>query len=159
MNVISESFFCFQHYWFFLAALIKFSSFYNSYDDTDARKTASFISGNQLDYSGSQLVDFAATDGEIALNYSPDINELEPNAQRDGGARLGKFSFKQFARNDLDNDFPLVRLGDVYLMRGEAKARQSGSWADALSDVNAIRSRAGVTVTKRIACPSREYVD
>ena len=75
----------------------------------------------------------------------PQVNELEPNAQRDGGARLGKFSFKQFARNDLDNDYPLVRLGDMHLIRGEAKARMSGSWSDALSDVNAIRSRAGVS--------------
>lgn len=119
--------------------------FYNSYDDTDARKTASFISGNQLDYSGSQLVDFAATDGEIALNYSPDINELEPNANRDGGVRLGKFSFKQFQRNEANNDYPIIRLGDMYLIRGEALARASGDWALAANDVNTIRARAGIS--------------
>ena len=58
---------------------------------------------------------------------------------------MGKFSFKQFARNELDNDYPLVRLGDIMLMHGEAKARAAGDdWSLALEDVNAIRARAGV---------------
>lgn len=119
--------------------------FYNSYDDTDARKTANFIEGNQLDYGGSQLVDFAATDGEIELNYSPAINELEPNANRDGGVRFGKFSFKQFQRNEANNDYPIIRLGDMYLIRGEAMARATGDWGMATNDINTIRARAGAS--------------
>ncbi len=122
---------------------VALEDFYNSYEDNDKRKANNFIVGVQLDYGGSTIVDYSDA-ADPVLNYTPFVNELEPNAQRDGGARLGKFSFKQFARNDLDNDLPLVRLGDVYLIRGEAKARISGSWSDALSDVNAIRSRAGV---------------
>ena len=122
---------------------VALEEFYNSYEATDKRKANNFITGVQLDYGGSTIVDYSDP-GDPVLNYTPSVNELEPNAQRDGGVRLGKFSFKQFARNDLDNDYPIVRLGDVYLLRGEAKARQSGSWADALGDVNAIRSRAGI---------------
>ena len=44
----------------------------------------------------------------------------------------------------MDNDYPIVRLGDVHLIRGEAKARQAGDWSLALPDLNAIRARAGV---------------
>jgi len=122
---------------------VALEDFYNSYDATDKRRANNFIVGKQLDYGGLEIVDFSDPIDPI-LNYTPFVNELQPNAQRDGGARLGKFSFKTFARNELDNDYPLVRLGEMYLVRGEAKARVSGSWSDALSDVNAIRSRAGV---------------
>jgi len=44
----------------------------------------------------------------------------------------------------MDNDFPIVRLGDLYLIRGEAKARQAGDWTQAEADVNVLRARAGV---------------
>ena len=118
--------------------------FYNSYEDGDLRKTASFIVGEQLDFGGSQILDFAADDESVVLNYTPFINELQPNSQREAGARPVKFSFKQFNRSDQDNDYTIVRLGDLYLIRGEALARTSGVWNDALADVNTIRARAKV---------------
>ena len=62
----------------------------------------------------------------------------------------GKFSFKQFARPDLDNDYPIVRLGDVHLIHAEATARAAGNWALALPEVNAIRARAGVSALSSI---------
>ena len=84
--------------------------FYNSYDSNDARKANNFIVGPQLDYGGNALNDFAADDdGGIQLDYTPAINELEPNSLHQTGARLGKFSFKQFGRPDQSNDFPIVR--------------------------------------------------
>jgi hypothetical protein len=91
------------------------------------------------------LVDFAASDGKLEIEYTVNINELEPDANRVGGARLGKFSFKQFQRDDADNDYPIIRLGDVYLIRGEALARATGDWTLATADVNTIRARAGIT--------------
>lgn len=118
--------------------------FYNSYEDGDARKAASFIVGPQLDFGGSAVLDYASDDDDIQLNYTPKINELAPNSLREAGARAGKFSFKQFGRPDMDNDYPIVRLGEVYLIRAEAKARQSGNWSDAEADVNVLRARAGV---------------
>ena len=123
---------------------VALEEFYNSYDNSDERKTNNFIVGPQLDYGGSTIIDYSDPADPI-LNYTPAVNQLEPNAQRDGGARLGKFSFKQFGRGDLDNDYPIVRLGDVYLMRAEANARQNSSWDLALPDVNTIRVRAGIT--------------
>jgi hypothetical protein len=122
--------------------------FYNSYEDGDARKANNFIVGPQKDYGGSALNDFASDDtGGIVLDYTPAINELEPNALRQSGARLGKFSFQQFGRPDQSNDFPIVRLGDVMLMSAEAQMRAAGNWshAPALALVNAVRTRAGVS--------------
>ena len=122
--------------------------FYNSYENGDARKANNFIVGPQKDYGGSALNDFAADDtGGIVLDYTPAINELEPNALRQSGARLGKFSFQQFGRPDQSNDFPIVRLGDVMLMSAEAQMRAAGNWshAPALALVNAVRTRAGVS--------------
>ncbi len=121
--------------------------FYNSYDDKDERKAANFIVGPQFDYSGElQLLDLAydKADADGApLNYTPFINELYPNASRQGGARFGKFSFKIGQKNDADNDFPLLRYGEVLLNKAEALARQNG-WSDgeALNLVNQIRERA-----------------
>ncbi|MCB0614010.1 MAG: RagB/SusD family nutrient uptake outer membrane protein [Phaeodactylibacter sp.] len=118
--------------------------FYNSYEEEDARKQANFLVGPQFDFSGSAILDYASDDDNIQLDYTPRINELAPNSLREAGARPAKFSFKLFGRADMDNDFPIVRLGEIYLTRAEAKARQSGNWSDAEPDVNVIRARAGV---------------
>jgi hypothetical protein len=124
--------------------------FYNSYENGDKRKAANFIVGPQLDYGGNALVDLASDNADPAINYVPNINELEPNANRIGGARLGKFSFQQFGRPDMNNDYPIVRLGDMYLIRAEALARDANDWSKALPDVNTIRARAGVAAMTSI---------
>lgn len=118
--------------------------FYNSYEDGDARKEANFLVGPQTDFSGNALIDFAADDDDLQVNYTPQINELEPNALRQGGARMKKFRFEVLGRPDMNNDYPIVRLGDVHLMRGEARARAASDWSLSLPDVNALRARAGV---------------
>ncbi len=118
--------------------------FYNSYDSADKRKANNFIVGPQFDYEGSAILDYAASGGELELNYTPAINELAPNASRKGGARLGKFSFRQGQRDNMDNDLPIIRLGEMYLIRAEADARVATDWNLALTDVNTIRARAGV---------------
>ena len=118
--------------------------FYNSYDANDKRRENNFLVGPQLDFSGSAVLDFASDDGEIQLNYTPQINELAPNSLREAGARPSKFSFKLLGRPDMDNDYTIIRLGLVYLIRAEAIARQSGNWTDAEADVNVLRARAGV---------------
>lgn len=126
--------------------------FYNSYDSNDLRKANNFIVGPQLDYGGNALNDFAADDGDIQLDYTPAINELQPNSLRQAGARLGKFSFKQFGRPDQSNDFPIVRYGDVILMYAEATARAAGDWNNATTRgvVEQIRSRAGLSSTPAV---------
>ncbi|HTH54524.1 MAG TPA: RagB/SusD family nutrient uptake outer membrane protein [Cyclobacteriaceae bacterium] len=126
--------------------------FYNAYSDDDKRKAANFIVGQQYASDGTTpLLDLAFTKGYpngANLNYTPKINELEPNAWRAGGARFGKFKFKMGARTNDDNDFPLFRYGEVLLNKAEAMQRLSGTWTDdggARSLVNQIRTRAGTT--------------
>jgi hypothetical protein len=119
--------------------------FYNSYESGDKRRANNFLVGPQLDFGGSAVLDFATDDDDIQLNYTPFINELEPNSIREAGARPAKFSYKILGRDNMDNDFPIVRLGEVYLIRGEARARAAGDWSLALDDVNIIRERAGVS--------------
>lgn len=124
--------------------------FYNSYDAADLRREASFLAGPQSDFDGAALLDYAADDDDLQLTYTPVIGSLEPNSIRESGARAAKFSFQLFSLNTQNNDYPLVRLGDVHLMRGEARARAAGDWNLSLPDVNAIRVRAGLTAVGSI---------
>jgi len=117
-------------------------AFYNSYNG-DPRQKWSFIEGPQYDFGGNDLLDYATDDGNPLLNYTPYVNEIYPDGCRECGARPGKFSYAQFGRSSMDNDFTLVRLGQVYLIRAEALARAAGDWSLALTDVNTVRARAG----------------
>lgn len=123
--------------------------FYNSYDDNDKRKAANFIAGPQTDVSGNPILDLAYDKGDpdgAPINYTPKINMLAPNASRQAGARFGKFSFKLGQGNNMDNDFPLLRYGEVLLNKAEALARLNGFGdGTALTIVNQIRTRAGAT--------------
>jgi starch-binding outer membrane protein, SusD/RagB family len=120
--------------------------FYNSYDANDERRAANFIAGPQYDISGNPILDLAfdkADPDGPEINYTPFINQLAPNGSRQGGARFGKFSFKIGQGNNMDNDFPLLRLGEVILNKAEALARKNGFGdATALTLVNQIRARA-----------------
>ncbi len=125
--------------------------FYNSFDDTDKRKKASFIAGAQYQSDGTTpILDLAFTKGDpdgAPIVYKAKINELYPNAWRSGGARFGKFSFKQGQNTNADNDFPLLRYGEVLLNKAEALQRLNNNWSDAtaLTYVNMLRTRAGAT--------------
>ncbi len=123
--------------------------FYNSYEDIDERKVNNFITGPQFDINGNPALDLAydkADEDGPQVNYTPFINELAPNSSRQGGARLGKFSFKIPQNNDMDNDYPLLRYGEVLLNKAEAIARLNGNFSHptTLALVNEIRKRAGV---------------
>ena len=143
-----------QYTWNFEAqpwnGYVALEEFVNSYEDSDERKKANFIAGAQLDYGGNALVDLASDTASPEITYTLSVNELEPNAARTGGYRLGKFSFQQFGRPDMNNDYPIVRLGDLHLIHAEAISRDAGDWSLALPEVNAIRGRAGVSAMSSI---------
>lgn len=125
-------------------------AFFNSYAATDERRDASFLYGPQYDINGAPILDLAfdpADPDGAPINYTPFVNELAPNGSRQAGARLAKFSFKVKGRNDMDNDYPLFRLGGVILDRAEAEARLTGNWSNAttLMLVNQLRDRADAT--------------
>lgn len=132
--------------------------FYNSYDAADERKANNFLVGPQTTPDGKPVIDFASetTDPELQLNYKPEINEVFPNANRDGGARLFKFSFAQCQRANMNNDYPLIRYADVLLMKAEAVARNAGNWSDPMtvSLVNQVRTRAGIPTVSSLTADS-----
>lgn len=119
--------------------------FYNSFDDQDVRK-GSFLEGPQFASDGTRLNDISAEsndpDGQ-PLTFTPEINELAPGAFRQAGVRVGKYEFASGAGSSLSNDYPLLRLGDIILVKAEAALRQ-GDAAEALTMVNMIRSRANL---------------
>jgi len=118
--------------------------FYNSYAANDTRRTQNFIVGPQVDLNGSPILDLAFDPDDedgAGINYTPKINQLAPSGSRQAGARLGKFNFKVGQIPDQDNDFPLLRLGEVLLNKAEAQFRKDGS---GLTTINQIRTRAGV---------------
>lgn len=123
--------------------------FYNSYEATDERRANNFIAGPQTDLNGNPILDLAFDKGDPdgpEINYTPEINMLAPNASRQAGARFGKFSFKIGQNNNMDNDFPLLRYGEVLLNKAEALARLNGFGdGTALALVNQIRTRAKAT--------------
>ena len=124
---------------------------YRSFESGDVRGQNNFLVGQQYSYDGLALSDWAADDlnadgtKNLPLNYTPEINELYPNSHRQSGARMYKFSHAQFERNDKSNDFPIVRLSEMYMNRAEGLARAAGDWSQALPDVNIIRGRAKVS--------------
>ncbi|WP_194776460.1 RagB/SusD family nutrient uptake outer membrane protein [Pararhodonellum marinum] len=119
--------------------------FYNSFDDGDVRK-GSLREGPQFQSDGITPVIDDAYDGDPdgpELVFTPQINELAPNAFRQAGTRVNKFEIQLGAGPDLNNDFPVFRYADVLLMKAEAAWRQ-GNNAVALQFVNQVRERANV---------------
>jgi len=106
-------------------------------DGTKDNRLSNFLVGPQ-----AQL-DFAADDDQVLLNYTPEINELSPNSQRQAGARNNKYAVAQFAKADMSNNFVLFRLGEMYLGAAEAAFRL-GDTTKALAYINVIRQRANV---------------
>lgn len=108
------------------------TDFYNSYENGDERKS-NFLTGIQRAADGVTVLkdpSFDDPDGET-LNFTPEINALEPNCQRQAGARIGKFEFQNGATPNLSNDMPILRYADVVLIKAEAKARLAGDWNNA----------------------------
>ncbi len=121
--------------------------FYNSYDANDKRRAQNFIVGPQYDLNGTPILDLAFDPDDedgAPINYTPAINQLAPSGSRQAGARLGKFSFKIGQNLDGDNDFPLLRLGEVLLNKAEALYRKNGG-TSGLTEINLLRARADAT--------------
>ena len=134
---------------------VTLAEFYNSFTPDDVRFTGGasrsygvMLSGPQYDAAGNQLVDnsdlwYPDNDGRN-VNFNPVVNELEPTAHRDGGARLSKYEYQQGGRQSMNNDFAIFRYGDVLLAKAEALWRQNAGSTEALDLVNLIRDRADV---------------
>ena len=144
------------------------ADFYNSFEDTDRRFTGGgrgygvMLHGPQFDAAGDLLLDnddkwyedlevdaadypdLSEEERKRAVVFGPEINELEPLAWRDGGARLSKYEYEIGTQSSMSNDFVLFRYGEILLNKAEAMYRMNAGSTTALDMVNMIRNRAGV---------------
>ncbi len=112
------------------------------------KRLTNFLVGPQFASNGTRLSDGGAdlTDPDgPPLTYTPYINELEPNAWRQSGARVGKWQFYSGMTNNLSNDYAVFRYADILLMKAELVARKNANWSDpvTLAIINQIRTKHG----------------
>jgi hypothetical protein len=120
--------------------------FYESYDDEDLRKgefsnqdvPGNFLAGQQFAQDGVT----ALMDGDNPLFFTPEVNELFPDASRTGGARIFKFNIADGSGSNMSNDFPVLRYAEVLLNRAEALWQINNADTEANMLVNMVRSRA-----------------
>ena len=121
----------------------------DSINGTLDKRLSNFIVGPQFTSDGvSPLLDGAAdaTDPDGAqIHFTPYINQLEPGAWRQSGARIGKWEIYTGNIGQLSNDWVIFRYADILLTKAEALARKSANWNDptALALVNQIRTMHG----------------
>lgn len=114
----------------------------------DKRMLNNFIVGPQYSSSGARLSDDGADatdpDGK-PFTFTPYMNELEPAAWRQSGARIGKWNMYLGMTPNMDNDFAIFRYADILLTKAEATARKASNWSDGsvLAVVNQIRTQHG----------------
>ncbi len=115
-------------------------------------RLSNFLVGPQYKPDGTKAID-PAYEGETTpqpdpdgteLNFTPRINEIGPNAWRQGGARIGKYQYEVGGTGNMSNDFIVFRYADVLLIRAEALWRLNAGSTEALTLVNQIRVRAKV---------------
>jgi hypothetical protein len=118
------------------------TAFYNSFTDGDNRKKMWAV-GQQYSSAGAALID---NDTKLPVILNPNFSDLSnsSNLFKFVGARSIKYAPQPGTNGNNSNDGVIFRLGDAYLMKAEALLRL-GNTGEALSLVNAIRSRSGLT--------------
>jgi hypothetical protein len=110
-------------------------------------RLSNFLVGPQYNQAGGRTLDGGAEPNDFdgaPVTLTPQLNELTPGGLRQAGARINKYEFEIGGTNNMSNDFVIFRLSDIILSLAEAELRL-GNAATALTLVNSIRSRAGVT--------------
>ena len=131
-------------------AMCTISEFYSTFNLKDDVRNATWLAGPQFLADGKTAI----KNGSAQLNFTPEII-LTDQATMDVGPELngismGVRSIKYFPDPNTNsttrfqnNDVPVFRLGDVYLMKAEALLRSNGDAAIAVGLFNQIRKRAG----------------
>jgi hypothetical protein len=123
----------------------------DSVTGTVDKRLSNFLVGPQFGADGKQLQDggyekdgpsYAGDPDGAGIVFTPYVNQLQPTAWRQSGARIGKWGFYQGMTGNMDNDFALFRYADILLTEAEAVARKNNDWnsAMALTIVNQIRT-------------------
>lgn len=112
-------------------------------------RLSNFIVGPQYGADGVTQIQDGAAEGSDpdgpALTFTPYINELEPGAWHQAGARIGKWEIYKGGTGSLDNDYCIFRFADILLTKAEALCRKNNNWNDAvaLAIVNQVRTTHG----------------
>ncbi len=123
-------------------------SYVKEFDPADKRLNWSFLIGPMLDpVTGKVLI----TAHGRPLIHTVDITMYEATptnwgwCNQEDGARCYKWEIPKGLSGDMDNDFAIFRLADIYMMKAECLVRKNGDGdAEATTLVNAIRNRAFV---------------
>jgi hypothetical protein len=113
---------------------------------TADKRLSNFIVGPQFTADGVTPLNDAGADvtdpDGPQIHFTPYINELQPAAWRQSGARIGKYEFYNGMTGQLSNDWVIFRYADILLTKAEALARKAANWNDptALALVNQIRT-------------------
>ena len=118
----------------------------HEFDDADKRKSGSFLTGPMLNpATGEQLITAHGRPlihhVDFTFKYGIDAEGWGQVEQEDG-ARCYKWEFEKGVNGNMENDYAIFRLADVYLMKAEAILRSGGDIGEATSLVNIIRKRA-----------------
>ena len=117
------------------------------FDEEDQRFEGSFLLGPMINPATGEVL--------ITAHGRPLIHTIDvtiiPGTERDGtvwgdvnqedGARIFKWTYDKSIINMMENDFHIIRLADVYLMKAEALVRMGQDNAEATRLVNVIRQR------------------
>ena len=123
----------------------------DKFEDNDLRKSQ-FFYGEIRDKSGKLMSYTIPADKEngvlehlVDAVITPDITTIRDITKTNTfeGARFVKFEIEDGIDHHANNDFPIYRLADIYLMKAEAEIRLNGSVSD-ITNVNKLRNRAGV---------------
>lgn len=136
-------------------------NYVKEYDPVDKRLNWSFLTGPMLDpVTGKVLI----TAHGRPLIHTVDITMYEATptnwgwCNQEDGARCIKWQIPKGLTGDMDNDYAIFRLADIYLMKAECLVRKNGTGdVTATTLVNAVRRRA-FSPEKPIASVSLEDV-
>jgi len=116
-----------------------------AFDASDKRLGWSFLTGPMYGLDGKILITAHGRELihtiDITYKYSIDAEGWGQTEQEDG-ARCSKWDFENGLNGDMENDFAIFRLADVYLMKAEALVRLGQDNAEATRLVNELRKRA-----------------
>jgi hypothetical protein len=109
---------------------------YNAFDAADQRRSI-FLAGPQVSLeTGAPINDRAGN----RLVFVPEIRDVTAAAENEG-IRVVKFPFDPaHAAQHMGNDYPIFRLGEIYLIKAEA-LNELGRTAEAIPLVNTLRAR------------------
>ncbi|MFZ0281823.1 MAG: RagB/SusD family nutrient uptake outer membrane protein [Bacteroidales bacterium] len=119
--------------------------FVNTFDPEDKRYLGNFIIGPMLDPTTGEVLITAhgrplIHTVEITMKYAIDADGWGQTEQEDG-ARCNKWEYKKGA-TQMENDYAIFRLADIYLMKAECLVRLVQDNTEATRLVNELRKRA-----------------